>query len=50
MESVTGVVLSALGLFALYWVVRGAVKDGLLDAARERETHDAPEPPHDAVA
>ncbi|MDD9205554.1 hypothetical protein PU560_03615 [Georgenia sp. 10Sc9-8] len=53
--SALGIVMWALGLLILYWVVRAAVKGGILDADRAistertrsviRRTDDRPEQP-----
>ncbi len=46
---VGGIILWLVTLFAVYWSVRAAVKDGILDAAHARDKEITKTPPPGAV-
>ncbi len=51
MDLLTTIVLGGAGVWALYWVMRSAVRDGLLDVAQERDRAQAErQPPLDTLA
>ena len=45
LASLLGLLFTAIALYGFYWVIRLAVRDGMLDADRRRSRMAAPAPP-----
>ena len=48
LTSLIGLIFTAIALYGFYWVIRLAVRDGMLEADRRRQREQAPQVPRKA--